>query len=79
MKNKHKFVRVGFTNCYLLECSYGYLLIDTEYPHHYEKFGLIFNNWQKYIEFDGKFLYPAHGKPFNIKYLIKSLKKLGNL
>ncbi|MFX1320595.1 MAG: MBL fold metallo-hydrolase [Promethearchaeota archaeon] len=38
MKNMHKFVKVGFTNCYLLECNSGYLLIDTGYPHHYEKF-----------------------------------------
>ncbi|MFX1298010.1 MAG: MBL fold metallo-hydrolase [Promethearchaeota archaeon] len=34
----HKFVKVGFTNCYLLECNSGYLLIDTGYLHHYEKF-----------------------------------------
>jgi hydroxyacylglutathione hydrolase len=29
---------LGITKCYLLECSEGYLLIDTAYPKDYEKF-----------------------------------------
>ena len=29
---------LGITKCYLLECSEGYLLIDTAYPRDYEKF-----------------------------------------
>jgi hydroxyacylglutathione hydrolase len=34
------FVRLnlGITKCYLLECSGGYLLIDTAYPNSYERF-----------------------------------------
>ena len=38
IKNKHKFVQIGFTNCYLLKCNGGYLLIDVGYPGDYEKF-----------------------------------------
>ena len=31
-------LNLGITKCYLLECSRGYLLIDTAYPRDYEKF-----------------------------------------
>lgn len=31
-------LNLGITKCYLLECSRGYLLIDTAYPGDYEKF-----------------------------------------
>ncbi len=31
-------LNLGITKCYLLECSEGYLLIDTAYPKEYEKF-----------------------------------------
>lgn len=34
----YKFIRVGFTNCYLLECNNGYLLIDVGYTGAYQKF-----------------------------------------
>jgi glyoxylase-like metal-dependent hydrolase (beta-lactamase superfamily II) len=30
--------KLGFTNCYLLPCREGYLLIDTSYPHYYNLF-----------------------------------------
>ena len=38
IKNIHKFVQIGFTNCYLLDCDEGYLLIDVGYPKDYKKF-----------------------------------------
>ena len=38
MKHKHKCIKVGFTRCYLINCTDGYLLIDTGYPDDYEKF-----------------------------------------
>jgi len=31
-------VRLGFTWCYLLKCTDGYLLIDTSYPNYFPKF-----------------------------------------
>ncbi len=31
-------LKLGFTYCYLLECTGGYLLIDTSYPQLYSKF-----------------------------------------
>jgi glyoxylase-like metal-dependent hydrolase (beta-lactamase superfamily II) len=36
----HPFQRfkLGFTNCYLLPCLEGYLLIDTSYPHCFNRF-----------------------------------------
>jgi glyoxylase-like metal-dependent hydrolase (beta-lactamase superfamily II) len=37
-KIKHQVVKVGFTNCYLLECKDGYLQIDTGYPKDYSKY-----------------------------------------
>jgi glyoxylase-like metal-dependent hydrolase (beta-lactamase superfamily II) len=33
-----KYIRVGFTNCYILKCNGGFLLIDTGYPSDYDKF-----------------------------------------
>jgi len=38
MKNQFKYIRVGFSNCYILDCNNGYLLIDVGYPEDYEKF-----------------------------------------
>ena len=38
IKNKHKFIQIGFTNCYLLKYNGGYLLIDVGYLEDYEKF-----------------------------------------
>jgi glyoxylase-like metal-dependent hydrolase (beta-lactamase superfamily II) len=31
-------LRLGWTRCYLLKCTGGYLLIDTSYPGHYAQF-----------------------------------------
>jgi glyoxylase-like metal-dependent hydrolase (beta-lactamase superfamily II) len=38
MKHQFKYIRVGFTNSYILDCNEGYLLIDTGYPDDFEKF-----------------------------------------
>jgi len=31
-------VKLGWTHCYLLKCTGGYLLIDTDYPKYYARF-----------------------------------------
>ncbi len=31
-------VKLGWTQCYLLDCTGGYLLIDTDYPKYYRRF-----------------------------------------
>ena len=38
MENSHKFIRVGFSTCYIFNCNEGYLLIDVGYPGDYRKF-----------------------------------------
>jgi glyoxylase-like metal-dependent hydrolase (beta-lactamase superfamily II) len=38
LTNPFQRVKLGFTNCYLLPCPEGYLLIDTSYPHCYNRF-----------------------------------------
>ena len=31
-------LKLAFTNCYLLRCDLGFLLIDTSYPNQYQRF-----------------------------------------
>lgn len=38
LTNHFQRFKLGFTNCYLLPCPGGYLLIDTSYPHYYTLF-----------------------------------------
>lgn len=52
-----KGVKVGFTNCYLLEINSGYLMIDVGYPGDYEKFR---NRLKKKLDIEVK----------DIKYLL---------
>ncbi|TFG07772.1 MAG: MBL fold metallo-hydrolase [Promethearchaeota archaeon] len=44
-------------------------------PIYIQDINLILDSWQRYIDLGGKLIYPAHGKPFHIKYLEKNLKK----
>lgn len=38
MNELKKVIKLGFTNCFLLEAKKGYLLIDTSYPNKYQDF-----------------------------------------
>jgi glyoxylase-like metal-dependent hydrolase (beta-lactamase superfamily II) len=38
LTNHFQRFKLGFTNCYLLSCPEGYLLIDTSYSHYYNLF-----------------------------------------
>jgi len=44
-------------------------------PIYVQDIELVFESWKKYIELGGKKIYPAHGKPFDIKKLQKGLSK----
>ena len=37
-------VKLGWTQCYLLNCTGGYLLIDTDYPRYYRRFARKLGN-----------------------------------
>ncbi len=77
MKNKHKFVKVGFTKCYLIKCNDGYLLIDTGYPNNYDKF---INKLKKkhHIDIgDIKFLILTHHHDDHAGFAAKLLKDSG--
>ncbi len=60
MKSQFKWIQVGFTTCYLLECDEGYLLIDVGYPDDYENFVRKLNEKYKIDISELKYLLLTH-------------------
>ncbi|MFX0073270.1 MAG: MBL fold metallo-hydrolase [Candidatus Hermodarchaeota archaeon] len=46
---------------------------------YFQDINLIFESWKRFIDLGGKKVYPAHGKPFDIKHLKKKLKKFSKM
>jgi len=44
-------------------------------PIYVQDINMVFDSWQKIINYGAKVIYPAHGKPFNVNDLIRYKKK----
>ncbi|MBD3256438.1 MAG: MBL fold metallo-hydrolase, partial [Candidatus Lokiarchaeota archaeon] len=55
-----KYIKMGVTTCYLLECEEGYLQIDTSYPAEYKKFKTKLNKKYNIHPSEIKFLLLTH-------------------
>ncbi|MFW9989691.1 MAG: MBL fold metallo-hydrolase [Candidatus Odinarchaeota archaeon] len=77
MKYNHKFIKIGFTRSYLINCNDGYLLIDTGYPNDYEKFILKLKKKYNININDIKALLLTHHHDDHAGFAAKLLKNSG--
>lgn len=77
MKHKYKYIKVGFTRSYLLNCNDGYLLIDTGYPDDYEKFVVKLKKKYNLHVKDIKLVILTHHHDDHVGFATELLQKSG--
>ena len=75
MKDKFKFIQIGVTSCYLLDCNNGYMLIDVGYPNDYEKFVQKLNNKYNIEISELKYLLLTHHHDDHVGFAKKLIEK----
>ena len=69
-------LNLGITKCYLLECSGGYLLIDTAYPRDYGKFVMVIGRLGVDLS-EIRYLLLTHHHDDHAGFAAKLVKKTG--